>query len=210
MKRRQLIKSITGLALLVALEVVLSIVSNFMPGVVNFNLALAPIVIGAVLYGPIGGLILGIINGVITLIAPGTQVFLGFNAFATILLCMLKTGLAGLVAGLIFKYLGKKNFKVSIVLSGLSVPIINTGLFIIGVILFFLPIYGEGQQALATLFSTVITINFLIEFLISALLSPAIIHIIATINKVDINKSKNSDNTDNKKDIKVKINIEKK
>lgn len=209
MKKRQLIKSITGLSLLVALEVVLSIVSNFMPGVVNFNLALAPIVIGAVLYGPIGGLILGIINGVITLIAPGTQVFLGFNAFATILLCMLKTGLAGLVAGLIFKYLGKKNFKVSIVLSGLSVPIINTGLFIIGVILFFLPIYGEGQQAVATLFSTVITINFLIEFLISALLSPAIIHIIATINKVNINKSKNSDNTDNKKDIKVKINIEK-
>lgn len=210
MKRRQLIKFITGLSLLVALEVVLSIVSNFMPGAVNFNLALAPIVIGAVLYGPIGGLILGIINGVITLIAPGTQVFLGFNTFATILLCVLKTGLAGLVAGLIFKYLGKKNFKVYIVLSGLSVPIINTGLFIIGVILFFLPIYGEGQQAVATLFSAVITINFLIEFLISVLLSPAIIHIIAIVNKVGFIKSKSSNIVDSKKNIKIKIDIEKK
>ena len=69
MKKRQLIKSITGLALLVALEVVLSIISNFMPGTVNFNVALAPIAIGAALFGPYGGLLLGVINGIITLIA---------------------------------------------------------------------------------------------------------------------------------------------
>lgn len=188
MKRRQLTKFITGLALLVALEVVLSIVSNFMPGVVNFNLGLTPIVIGAVLYGPIGGLILGIINGFITLIAPGTQVFLGFNAILTILLCLLKTGLAGLFAGLIYKALNKLNFKASVIVSGLVVPIVNTSLFIIGVLLFFLPIYGEGKEAVGVLFSTVITINFLIEFLISALLSPAIIKIISAIGIVNNRK----------------------
>lgn len=183
MKKRQLIKSITGLALLVALEVVLSIISNFMPGTVNFNLALAPIAIGAALFGPYGGLFLGVINGIITLIAPGTQAFLAYNALMTVLLCIVKTGLAGFISGLVFNLIKKKNFNLSVIFSGLLVPIINTGVFILGVIVFFLPLYGEGQEAVATLFSLVITVNFLIEFLISVLLTPAFIHIIRIINK---------------------------
>ena len=201
MKRRNLIKSITGLALLLAVEVVLSIISNYMPGVVNFNLALTPIVIGSVLFGPYGGLLLGAANGIITLIAPGTAPFVGHNAFMTFILCVAKTGLAGLFSALIFKGLSKLNKNVGIVLSGISVPIINTAVFIVGVILFFLPLYGEGKEGVATLFSLVITVNFLIEFLISVFLSPAIIYIIRVTGKtfgLIIEEKKTSKNEENK------------
>ena len=224
MERRKLIKSITGLALLMAVEVVLSIVSNYMPGVVNFNLALTPIVIGSVLFGPWGGLLLGACNGFITLIAPGTAVFVGHNAFMTIALCILKTGLAGVVSAFIYKGLRKFNKYFSIVLSGISVPIVNTGLFVVGVILFFLPLYGEGKDGVAVLFSTVITINFLIEFLLSVILSPAIIYIIRVTGRIlALEKEENTrkvieekSNEENKKtpkrkltkNIEININVE--
>ena len=193
MKRTKRIKFITGLALLLAVEVVLSIISNYMPGTVNFNLALIPISIGAVLFGPIGGFILGAANGIVTLIAPGTQVFVAQNAFATVLLCILKTGLAGLVSGYVYKAIKKINTNGAIITSGILVPIVNTSIFILGVILFFLPLYGEGKQAIGVLFSSVISINFLIEFLISALLCPAVIQIInvskRTLGIVDENNN---------------------
>ena len=193
MKRTKRIKFITGLALLLAVEVVLSIISNYMPGTVNFNLALIPISIGAVLFGPIGGFILGAANGIVTLIAPGTQVFVAQNAFATVLLCILKTGLAGLVSGYVYKVIKIINTNGAIITSGILVPIVNTSIFILGVILFFLPLYGEGKQAIGVLFSSVISINFLIEFLISALLCPAVIQIInvskRTLGIVDENNN---------------------
>ena len=193
MKRTKRIKFITGLALLLAVEVVLSIISNYMPGTVNFNLALIPISIGAVLFGPIGGFILGAANGIVTLIAPGTQVFVAQNAFATVLLCILKTGLAGLVSGYVYKAIKIINTNGAIITSGILVPIVNTSIFILGVILFFLPLYGEGKQAIGVLFSSVISINFLIEFLISALLCPAVIQIInvskRTLGIVDENNN---------------------
>ena len=138
----------------------------------------------------------------------------------TFALCVLKTGLAGLFSALIYKGLSKLNKNVAIILSGISVPIINTAIFIVGVILFFLPLYGEGKEGVATLFSLVITVNFLIEFLISVILSPAIIYIIRVTGKSfglifeEKRLRKNEENKVIKKNknhkIKVNLNIENK
>ena len=66
------IKKMTGLSLLTAVTVVLALLSNVTIGTVNLNLALIPIVVGACIYGPSGGLFLGIVDGALTCVAPST------------------------------------------------------------------------------------------------------------------------------------------
>ncbi len=184
MKRLVNIKKITYLALLTAIECTLSIITNYMPGVVNFNIALVPISIGSIILGPIGGLFLGLVNGLITLLAPLTGVFSGYNLFATIVLCLLKTGCAGVISGLLYKLISKLDEDVAIVVASIIIPIINTLIFFIGAVLFFLPIYGDSETALSVLFTSVISINFIIELIISIVLTPAIRYIVKILKKI--------------------------
>ena len=181
-------RRITGLAILIALEVGLCFLSNYVTiGTVNLNLALIPIVIGACLYGPLAGLALGLINGIIVIIAPGTAAFTAQNALATVILCLVKTGLAGLLAGFVYKALRKANDFVAVLLASIVVPVVNTGLFILGVFLFFMPLYqqwaGEGANVYAFVISTTLTINFLIELAINVVLSTAVHRIIVVVGR---------------------------
>ena len=114
------------------------------------------------------------------------------NPFGTIVLCLLKTGLAGLVAGFVFKafaFFGKKQpekknrvifFAIGIIASALLVPVINTGVFILGAFAFFRePMGGTFAKILAA----VLTTNFLIEFLFSAIMSPALVSLVKVLTK---------------------------
>lgn len=179
MKNKERIQTITGLSILIGLAIALTFLSNYIPtGVVNINLVLIVIVIAACIYGPIGGAVIGFVNGVITVIAPATLAFFfPVNPIATILLCVLKTTLAGLVSGFIFKAFKKKKEFLGSILSSIVVPIINTGIFIVGVVLFFMSVYGN----FVTLITAVLSLNFLIEFLSIAILSPVIYRIIKVI-----------------------------
>lgn len=180
MKNSLVIKKMVGISVLTALVIVLQLISNYITiGTVNITLALIPIAMGAVLYGPLAGFFLGVVMGVMVLIAPSTAIFFSTNAIVTIFLCPLKTGIAGLVAGLIFRlfaYLAKNKEKkkgyyyVGIILAALVVPIINTGLFIIASSIFFKPLFGD----FITIINAVITTNFLIEFIVSSVLSPTL------------------------------------
>ena len=183
------IKKITGVGILCAIVVVLQIIANYVTiGSVNITLSLIPIVIGAILYGKNSGALLGFVNGIIIIVAPSTlALFMPFNPLATIIICLLKTTIAGYLAGLIYELLSKKCYKLSIVLASLIVPIVNTGLFSIGAMLFFMPVVGEfapeGTNLYAFLFLTFIGVNFLIEFAVNSFLSPTIITIINTFKK---------------------------
>ena len=185
MNSQQRIRKIAGVGILTALAVVLQFVANYITiGQVNINLALIPIVISAIIYGPFSGAFVGGVVGAIILLAPSTGLFLGYNAFATIILCTVKTSLAGLVAGYLFKLLRKINLSLGIISSSVIVPIVNTLLFFIGVLIFFLPLYGEDPtNAVKVLLSTIITINFLIEFLMCAILSPTLVYLIKLLDK---------------------------
>ena len=189
MNNRERIQKITGVSILIGLAIVLTFISNYIPaGMVNINLTLIVIVIGACIYGPLAGLALGLVNGIITLIAPATlAVFFPLHPVLTILLCLLKTGLAGLVSGFIFKlFKSTKQEFLGTVISSIVVPIINTGLFIIGVLLFFLSVYGDAT----TLITLVLSVNFLIEFISIVVLSPVIYRIIKIIShRMEENKA---------------------
>lgn len=177
-------RRIAALGTLTALCVALQVMSNYITfGPVSITLALIPVVIGAILYGVKGGAFLGAVVGIVVLLSPSTSGFLAFNPVMTIILCLVKTSLAGAVSALLFKAINKKKTLPAVVVSSLIVPIINTGLFAIGVLLFFLPLFGEGIEAVKYLFLTVIGINFIVEFLVNALLASTIYYLIKLIAK---------------------------
>ena len=196
-KNSQLVKKLVGLATLTALVFVLQYFSGYIKfGSVSITLALVPIAMGAILYGPLAGFFLGAFMGFIVILAPDTQaVFMPVNAAATIILCLLKSGLAGLAAGFIFKlfaHFGKKTenenkakalFATGMIVSALIVPLINTSLFILGATLFFMSVFGDFM----VLINAVITVNFAIEIVVSALLSPVLVTVIKILtNKYDL------------------------
>ena len=189
MKNRQSIQRMVGIASLAAITAVLGFVANYVQiGTFSLNLTLIPLVIGAILYGPLAGTLLGALIGAIILVAPSTQGFLSINPFGTVALCLAKTALAGCAAGWIFKALWKKNLTLAIVLAAMSAPIVNTGIFAIGCFTFFLPTMqaiasDSATNVLTVVFVTMIGVNFFIEFAINAILSPTVIYIVRVISR---------------------------
>ncbi len=221
MRKNVSIKKLVGLASLAALVVVLQLLSNYIQfGPVSITLALIPMVVGAILYGPASGFGLGALMGIIILTAPSTTTFFSFNAFMTIALCILKTGFAGLASGWIYKgiirinALGKAKFPVAIILATLAAPIINTGLFIIGTAVLFqglsvsdgngglivlVPSTGGFGAAFSAAVGFVVFANFIIEFAISVVLSPSIVYLFRILgDKFDLGFSKDFKEFSNK------------
>ena len=181
MKRKFDTKAIVITGLLLALEIVLQIVGNYLQiGPANINLSLVPVVLAAVLCGPISGAILGFFNGLLALLSPSTQaVFMTISPFGTVLVCLLKCTLAGVVAAYIFALLNKKNRLLALVLSSIAVPVINTGLFALGCAIFFQDFLNMGinetfPNAGAFLIFGVIGFNFLIEIATTTIVSPTV------------------------------------
>ena len=76
------IKNMVGIAIFAAVVIVLQLFSNYVTfGPVSITLALIPIVVGAVVYGPLAGFILGAVGGLLVLVAPATISF-GLNSKA--------------------------------------------------------------------------------------------------------------------------------
>ncbi len=175
MNERFGIRQISGIAILTALIAVMQYIANVLPvGMLPYNLTLFPIALGAVMYGPLAGLFLGLIGGGLVIVAPSTEMFMAYKPFMTIVLCLAKTGIAGLVAGLIYIPFRKKFRLLGSILASLSVPIINTGIFV--VVCFF--VYAGAfkhtisWEYLGYIFVALVGLNFLIELAINSALSP--------------------------------------
>ena len=196
---------IVTLAIFISFEIVLVMISNYINiGTVNINLALIPICIAAIILGPLAGFVVGIVNGLLTLISPSTiAIFMPLSPFGTVLVCLFKTALAGLISGFIYRALVKiklkpvyavtdtnsnvqsyvSNFKtrnlIAMIVSSLCVPIINTGLFSAGAFIFFQDFLNSGvgtsyPNTFMFLILAVIGWNFIIELGINIVVSPFI------------------------------------
>lgn len=195
-KNSQLIKKLVGLATLTAIVIVLQYFSGYMViGSISITLALLPIAMGAILYGPLAGFFLGAVMGIIVLIDKGTHVFLNINVFATIVICIFKSGLAGLCAGYLFKlfaHFAKKVdnekkaialFSAGVITASIITSVVNTGLFILGATIFFRPLFGNFMGVV----TAVLTTNFAIEVAVCAVLSPAVVTLIKILtSKYDL------------------------
>ena len=170
---------ITGL--LLALEIIFQIIGNYLQiGPANINVALVTVVLAGVLCGPISGAVLGFFNGIMALLSPSTiAIFMPINPWATVLVCLLKCALAGVLSGLAFQLLKKKNQLVALIVASILVPVINTGTFCIGALLFFRPFLESGVGGAfpnvgAFLIFGVIGWNFIFELASTVILSPMI------------------------------------
>lgn len=179
-------KNIATLAVLLALVIVLQLVGTVIGnlGVTAPSLVLIPIVLGAVLLGPAGGAILGFAFGLVVVLAgifgmdKFTFILFSDHPFLTVLLCLVKGTAAGVASGLIFKALRGKNENAAVITASLAAPIVNTGLFILGALLMSDTLnanfVADGQTVLYFLVIGCAGLNFIFEFIINAVASPAI------------------------------------
>ncbi len=180
-------KQITGVAVLLALVIVLqAVLGSVSIGAVTLNFTLIPIVLGGILFGSVAGAILGFACGVIVLI----QVIIGGNPFYTLiwandpivttLTCIVKSTVAGYLGGLAYKMISKKQPIVALFVASAIVPIVNTLLFIIGCLLMFNSVHSMAgsENLLKFILVGLVTFNFFIELAINLIFAPAINRII--------------------------------
>lgn len=184
---------IAGLAFLTAIIVVLQVVTTYFPTKpFAVTLALVPIIIGAAIYGPSAGAYLGGVFSIVVIamcifgVDIGGAMVWNANPILCVLLCMLKGVMAGWVAGLLFSALKGTNAILATVVAAIASPIVNTGIFVAGMALFFRPLLAEwagGSDILTYVIVGMTGVNFLIELLVNVVLSPIIVQIINAIRK---------------------------
>ena len=184
-------QKIVGIGLFTAIIVALQLLAASIKfGPFSITLVLAPIVIGAALYGIGAGAWLGVAFGVSVLISGDAAAFMTINPAGTVATVLLKGVLAGLVAGLIYKAIESKNKTVAVVLAGIACPIVNTGIFLAGCYLFFQEwlVSVFGTTGFATVVTGLVSVNFAVELGINMVLASVIVRVI-DIGKKQLKKN---------------------
>ena len=188
MRANEKTRRLTGLALMTAIIVVLQVVASFVKfGPFSITLALAPIIIGAALYGAGAGAWLGAVFGVVVLIAciagwdAGGNILFTANPLLTAALCIVKGAAAGFVSGLVFRGLSRRSPMGAAITAGIVCPVVNTGIFIAGLTLFFydkLVAWAGGTDLIYYVIFIMTGINFLLELAINLVLSTVIVRVV--------------------------------
>lgn len=172
-------------AILTALVIVLQLMGSFIRfGMFSISLVLIPIVIGAATCGIKIGAWLGFVFGAAVLISGDAAAFLAVDVPGTILTVLIKGTACGLVAGLVYKALAKYNRYLAVMAAAVVCPIVNTGVFLLGCLAFFLPTIREWGVSLgfsnvaAYMFLGLAGGNFLFELATNIILSPVIVRIL--------------------------------
>ena len=180
-------RTLTMGAILTALVVILQFLALGIKAVLpilpfTVSLVLIPIVIGAARGGPFMGAWLGLVFGVIVLASGDAAAFLAINPFGTVLTVLVKGMGCGIASGLIYHFLSKKNKTVAVYAAAGVCPLVNTGLFFVGCLLFFMDTvsewaaaFGFGDNVAGYMFVGLAGFNFIFEFVINLALSPVII-----------------------------------
>ena len=172
-------------ALVAAFQLIAIYTSFFGP--FNTAIGLIPIAIGACLCGPVVGAWLGLVFGIIVLVTGNAALFFAFSIVGTIVTVLLKGAACGFAAGIVYKLLSKKIGFFAAIFASLVCPIVNTGIFLLGSAVFFMPhaqaigdmvgVDGAGFGVFVALAFA----NFIIELLMCGLLSPVFVRIIKIV-----------------------------
>ncbi len=189
-------KNVTAIAILLALVIVLQVFASGIPSFgVSLNFSLIPIVIGAMILGWKGGAFLGFANGVVVLIqvvigiAPLYVIMWTHSPIITTMICLVKTTVAGGVAGFLFEILRKKNGYLAVFVASGIVPIVNTSLFIVGCLAMWntMTIAAEalapGANVIKFIFIILVGVNFIVEFILNLLVAPALHTVYGVVEK---------------------------
>lgn len=190
------IKRMAGIALLIGLIIVLQFLGGMIPPVGGFSISLVliPIILGAALYGPKTGALLGAVFGIIVTIncitgadAGGAMVFQA-NPLLCIAVVLGKGILAGFLSGLVYQIVNRWNSYVAMLLAAVVCPVVNTGTFVLCMLTFFREVLAVwatpmGGDVIVYVFSGLLLFNFVPELIINVVFSPFGQRIIHTIQK---------------------------
>ncbi len=173
-------------AVMTALVVVFQLLATFTAifGPFSTAIALIPIVIGAAICGTAMGGWLGFVFGVVVLASGGANLFLAFDVFGTFATVLVKGIACGLAAGFAYKLFAKINRYVAVFAAALICPVVNTGVFMLGSVLFFLDSVSEIAAAIGMdgtgigVFWAMAMGNFLFEIGMNLVLSPVIVRLL--------------------------------
>ena len=177
-----------------AVIVVLQLVSTFVKfGPVNITLALAPIIIGGALYGRKFSAFLGGVLGVFIALAGALGWDGGFimslAAYHPVIIfavAILKTTVAGYLAGIVYEVIAKKNLLAAVLTSGVVCPVVNTGLFIVSMLVFFsdaLYKMAGDTNVMSFIVFGLTGVNFIVELAVNVILATAITRVIRALKK---------------------------
>ncbi len=186
------ISRMVGIALLMALVVVMQFLTGIIPPVAGFSISLVliPIVLGAASYGPGAGALLGATFGTVVYINcvtgadPGGAMVFQAGSILCFLVVMSKGILAGLGSGFVYKALKNKNAYVAMICAAIVCPVINTGVFLAAMFTFFIDVlsaWAGGGDVVGYVLSGLVLANFVPELIINVAFSPAgqrILHVI--------------------------------
>lgn len=188
-------RNIAYFAVLVALLVVLQLFASAIPMFgVTLNFSLIPIVLGGIFFGMWGGGLMGLISGLLTFLVtavmgrePSTAFLFQASPVLLTLTCILKTTVAGFMAGLLYRLIAKKSPIAASYVSALVVPVLNTGLYLLGIVFMkdaaseFLGTEATAEAVFIAVF-LMIWLNFVLEVVINVLFAPAICRIEHVVN----------------------------
>ena len=178
------VRKMVGISLLIALVIVLQFVGGMIPPVGGFSISLVliPIVMGAAMYGPVAGMLLGAVFGCIVTIncingtdIGGAMVFQA-NPLLCVVVVLAKGVLAGAAAGLVYKLLKGKNAYVAMICSAVVCPVVNTGVFVACMLTFFkdvLAVWAGGGDIMAYVLTGLVVANFVPELIINVVFGTA-------------------------------------
>ncbi len=183
-------KKIAGIGLLTAVVVVLQILGGFIKfGPFSITLTLAPIIVGAAIYGVWAGGWLGLVFSTVV-IFNDSAAFLAVNPFGTIVTVFAKGICCGLAAGAVYRLISGKSVLAGVICAGVTAPVVNTGLFLIGCLIFFMPTINEWaasfgyESAGSYLILGMVGLNFIVEMAINLVLSSVIVKILSINKKI--------------------------
>ena len=111
------------------------------------------------------------------------MLWFGLSIPGTVITVIIKGVMAGFCAGLVYKLLEKLNRYLAVFVSAIVCPVVNTCIFLLGSLIFFVDTVNagasaEGMSVGAYLIIFFVGLNFVFELLVNIVLSPAILRII--------------------------------
>jgi len=188
-RNRQRLMMITTLGLLMAMIIIMTYIPNLgyiTTGFFSITIVHIPVIIGAILTGPLGGLVLGVTWGVTSWHYATTLGTIEAAIFVNPLVSILPRILVGLIisySSLGLKKIIRFDFARNLVVSILG-ALSNTVLVLTAIFLFASSGLVTFNQGLAYIFTFVISLNGSLEILSAGLLAPTVLKALSKVSLV--------------------------
>lgn len=190
-------KNVALLGILTALVIVLQLFGSAIPMFgITLNFSLIPIALAGILLGYVGGAIVGFVCGLVVFITtaimggePVTANLFQTDPVILTIMCIGKTTVAGLVSGLLYKLISKRNNLVAVSVGSIAIPVINTTIYVLGMLLMKDSLiaymgwdFNSTWLVFVTIFS-IIWLNFVLEMVITIIFTPLTYRVIRVLDK---------------------------